>query len=288
MPGSPDASLSIKKEKADSGVAWAQAEMGRSYLFGSNGVPKDVEKAKSLLREAAEKGDSAAKESLGFQYLHDANYEEARRWFEAAAAGGRMRSLCRLGMMMKKGQVFDQNEQTRAEAFRLITISATLYRGTFKLAAMELAYFFRDSLPVMLHYLRPAVEEGKNTSAGVTGNYALGLIREANEYYGKKGSLAPGYNPVPEALFWYRRCSGKEETAADHPLVRFEREVRKNCAHCQMDLPEDKPSCCVECRAAYYCSRDCQVAHWRAGHKKDCVKKLKQRLGAEGKLEGEK
>jgi hypothetical protein len=174
-----------------------------------------------------------------------------------------------LGMMMLKGKAFDQNEQTRAEGFRLITISATLLHGRVNPAAAVLARFFRDSPPVMLHYLRPAVEEG---DTGVMDDYARGLLQLNAEYYEKKAYLTPGYSPVPELLFWYRQCGKKGE-----PL---ERTIRENCAHCEADLPEGKQSCCVECKAAYYCNRDCQVAHWKAGHKKDCVKKLKKRLRA--------
>ena len=282
-PESDDDIMSITKEKADAGIAWAQADMGKCYLYGHHGVPKDVEKALALFSEAAEKGSASAKHTLGHYYFGIANYKEARRWFEAAAAEGEMFSLFQLGVMMKRGQAFDQNKETRAEAFRLITTSATLYQGILKEPARELSFFFLTSMPVMLHYLRPAVEEG-NTSVAVMDNYARGLIYAAETYFGKNYAFVPGQSPVPEAMFWFRRCGRKEEHEEDNPLVRLEREIerkiRESCAHCRADLPEGKQSCCVECKAAYYCNRDCQVAHWKAGHKKDCVKNLKKRLRA--------
>ena len=118
----------------------------------------------------------------------------------------------------------------------------------------------------------------------VMDNYARGLIYAAETYFGKNYAFVPGQSPVPEAMFWFRRCGRKEEHEEDNPLVRLEREIerkiRESCAHCRADLPEGKQSCCVECKAAYYCNRDCQVAHWKAGHKKDCVKNLKKRLRA--------
>jgi tetratricopeptide (TPR) repeat protein len=242
-----------------------------------------VEKAFSLLREAAEKGSAEAKGFLGEYYLNHGNYEEARRWYEAAASDGGMYETFRLGMMIKDGEAFDQNEQTRAEAFRLITISATLLDGLYIEPALELSTFFRSSTPVNLHYLRPAVEGG-DTDVETMDYYAVLLLREAISYYGRSAILAPGHSPVPEAMFWYRQCSNMEERDANHPLVRLEREIRKHCAHCRADLPEGKQPCCVECKAVYYCSRDCQVAHWKAGHKKDCVRKLKKRLKAAGTL----
>ena len=286
-PESDVETRAITKEKADSGIAWAQADFGAKTLFGLDGVPKDVEKGKSLLSEAAEKGSTRAKEILGSHYYDIENYVEARRWNEAAAAEGEMLSLFRLGMMMEDGQAFDKSEQTQAEAFRVVTISATLLGGPCNLATVELSNFFHDSLPVMLHYLRPAVEEG-STSETVVDNYALGLIKMAIECYGKRAIFAPGHSPVPEVMFWYRQYDRKEEPDANHFLVPLERKIREQCAQCEADLPEGKQSCCVECKAAYYCSRDCQFAHWKAGHKKDCVKRLKKRLRAEGKLDEEK
>ena len=37
--------------------------------------------------------------------------------------------------------------------------------------------------------------------------------------------------------------------------------VKVALINCRADLPEGKQSCCVECKAAYYCNRDCQVAN---------------------------
>ncbi|KAF6256113.1 hypothetical protein COO60DRAFT_1531023 [Scenedesmus sp. NREL 46B-D3] len=36
---------------------------------------------------------------------------------------------------------------------------------------------------------------------------------------------------------------------------------------------------CSGCRAARYCSRDCQAAHWRAGHRGVC-KRIRTAVGA--------
>ena len=283
---------SLTKEKADSGIVWAQAAMGRKYLVGLDGVPKDVDKALSLLHEAAEKGSARAKTALGEYYYQIANYEEARRWHEAAAAEGEIVALGQLGLMMKNGLAFDQNEQTRAEAFRLFTISATLFHYSFNPPAMELSRFFLDSPPVMLHYLRPFVEEG-NTSKGVMENYAVGLVKMTIEYYSPYGDnivwapgLVPGFSPVPEAMFWYRRSDARARSPddVDCPFARMEQKIRERCANCTIPLDRERKMCCVECKAMYYCGRDCQAAHWKAGHKKDCVKKLKKKLKAAGTL----
>ena len=47
----------------------------------------------------------------------------------------------------------------------------------------------------------------------------------------------------------------------------------KECAHCL--APDGQHGvalkACIRCKAAFYCGRACQTAHWRAGHKQFCV-----------------
>ena len=45
------------------------------------------------------------------------------------------------------------------------------------------------------------------------------------------------------------------------------------CANCQRR--EGATKTCSRCGQTTYCSRDCQKAHWEAGHAKECVKKPK-------------
>lgn len=51
--------------------------------------------------------------------------------------------------------------------------------------------------------------------------------------------------------------------------------VRGNCSWCMNPKVEAKKICgnCGNEKPIRYCSRECQVAHWTRGHKKDCVKK---------------
>jgi hypothetical protein len=43
---------------------------------------------------------------------------------------------------------------------------------------------------------------------------------------------------------------------------------RKHCEECGEQSPKLK--LCTQCRIVCYCSKKCQVAHWRAGHKQEC------------------
>ena len=44
------------------------------------------------------------------------------------------------------------------------------------------------------------------------------------------------------------------------------------CAHCSTQASKSNPlMTCSRCKSAFYCSRNCQRAHCKAGHKKICV-----------------
>ena len=45
---------------------------------------------------------------------------------------------------------------------------------------------------------------------------------------------------------------------------------RTICACCGKTKNEIKLMCCSRCRTFFYCSKECQKNHWRAGHKSDC------------------
>lgn len=52
----------------------------------------------------------------------------------------------------------------------------------------------------------------------------------------------------------------------------------KNCFQCQKtDSDTEKMYQCSKCKSVYYCSKECQIQHWKK-HKKQCQLKLLQRV----------
>ena len=48
---------------------------------------------------------------------------------------------------------------------------------------------------------------------------------------------------------------------------------RKSCSNCQKEeLVTREYKCCTRCKVACYCGKECQTAHWKAGHKQQCEK----------------
>ena len=54
---------------------------------------------------------------------------------------------------------------------------------------------------------------------------------------------------------------------------RIERRFTCNTCGAKGDLKKRKLKKCGRCKEVYYCSRDCQVEDWKAGHKDTCKKK---------------
>jgi len=44
------------------------------------------------------------------------------------------------------------------------------------------------------------------------------------------------------------------------------------CSCCGKTSDEKKFPRCKRCKRVAYCSKECQKKHWKAGHKKDCVR----------------
>ena len=50
--------------------------------------------------------------------------------------------------------------------------------------------------------------------------------------------------------------------------------ILQHCANCNQQEPAlGDYKKCNQCKAVVYCGRKCQLAHWKAGHKKVCAKK---------------
>eukprot|EP00562_Extubocellulus_spinifer_P031574 CAMPEP_0178724432 /NCGR_PEP_ID=MMETSP0699-20121125/26106_1 /TAXON_ID=265572 /ORGANISM="Extubocellulus spinifer, Strain CCMP396" /LENGTH=439 /DNA_ID=CAMNT_0020375637 /DNA_START=935 /DNA_END=2254 /DNA_ORIENTATION=+ len=279
--------LSILRTKAAEGKAWAQCLLGTKYFGGTLGLTVDRQRAESLYRKAADQGHPEAQYYLGKIEDARSNYAEACRLFEAAASQGHMIALCHLGIQYCQGHGV---EQDLIKAVRLITIAAKL-QTTVDFADRLLANSFasgtgglQESMVRATHYLKRAIENHE-LPAQFTVQYASFLRYISASYYPDYIIAPAGHNLMPEALFWYRRAHAipMSSTAPTIPsLETYDSSIKELCSFCYKRISTDKPKCCVECRAVYYCSRECQVADWKAGHKKDCVKALKKRLSAAG------
>ena len=56
-------------------------------------------------------------------------------------------------------------------------------------------------------------------------------------------------------------------------------EYNRQCANCQKSLSKSGGKQCSKCKITSYCDRDCQLSHWKAGHKKECKDLISRNAG---------
>lgn len=81
-------------------------------------------------------------------------------------------------------------------------------------------------------------------------------------------------------------CHADLKAALKNALAntRLKHTFTSRCSHCHKAPSDSEPKlmCCSGCKAAWYCGRECQVAHW-GQHKADCAKLNEARLRGSGK-----
>ena len=281
--------LRILRAKAAAGKAWAQCSLGNKHCHGLLGLAVDKQKGEHLYRRAADQGYSHAQYYLGRIEGERGNGSGACRLFEAAASQGHMNALGFLGIgTFLHYHDGDGVEKDDVKAVRLLTVSSKLQTaGRFAHAVLATCFAsgkggLKRSMVRSVHYLKPAVEISE-WSPEYLRTYAAVLHALSASYYPDYEIPPSGDNAMPEALFWYRRAHSTSVNAESVKcLEAYESSMKELCGCCYRTLSTDEPKCCLECKAVYYCSRECQAADWKAGHKKDCVKALKKRLRATG------
>lgn len=67
-------------------------------------------------------------------------------------------------------------------------------------------------------------------------------------------------------------CASKTAQDVNAPLYQHKAVIGKICAKCKSFKAPEKHRVCARCKEVYYCTKECQVAHWPA-HKASCKKK---------------
>ncbi|EJK62083.1 hypothetical protein THAOC_17319, partial [Thalassiosira oceanica] len=134
------------------------------------------------------------------------------------------------------------------------------------------------------HYLNIWASEDSTGMASYF--YSKSLLRLAKQLH--DGILGNGFNATPAIFFWMKNSCDMGYGDARELLKQWETIGQSYCANCAKESePGEKFKQCSKCRAQWYCSKECQVEAWRAGHKQDCkratILKFEDYLHAETK-----
>ncbi|HSK46232.1 MAG TPA: tetratricopeptide repeat protein [Candidatus Binatia bacterium] len=105
-------SISPLVQRAESGDAQAQVELGRAYEDGK-GVAQDDERAVQWFRKSADQGNAQAQNALGVMYSLgrgvQRDKEEAVRWYKKAAKQGLAEGIYNVAISYYNGEGVEEN-----------------------------------------------------------------------------------------------------------------------------------------------------------------------------------
>ena len=228
------------KNAAAQGSFVAAFNLGVMYRTGLV-MQQDNAEAVKWYRRAAEQGYAEAQFSLGLMYGigegEQQDNAEAVKWFHRAAEQGYAGAQYNLGVTYDKGHGVQQNY---AEAVNWFSKAA---EQGYAEAQYKLGVMYANGESIQQDFSKAVFWFEKAASQG-HGEAKLGL-EQVRLFQARASSAGP---PV---------SSGDAQGVC--------------CAHCAVqNLSGTSLKLCARCGIVSYCGRDCQIAHWKAGHKKSC------------------
>ena len=199
--------------------------------------------------------------------------KEVMQLYKNAAAQGLIDAAYNLWFMYHSGQVV---EQDYAEAVKWLRKPAEqgLAKAQYNLGiAFQNGEGVRQDYAEAVKWYRKAAEQGHANA-----QYNIGAL-----YYNGPQGVQQDFS---EAVFWFEKSASQGNDQAKWALEQL-RLVQKRapsadlqgtpsgalslCAHCAAQPPSGTSlKSCSRCGTVFYCGCDCQLAHWKAGHKKSC------------------
>jgi len=286
-------SIAFLTERAQGGKVWAQCRLGQEFAAMNN-----WDAAEAWFRKAADANYTMAETHLGkllfFGHVSSPNSPnrlEGLRLLKRAADKGEPFAQGCLGLYhfaQESEPNFEVDKRTD-EAVRLLTLSASRDMrkcSEFRtlLACLFLSHKGKRSLlrnEAVLYWTQKAANLGD-----AEGQYQLSkqLLEKGIWLY--RSPDVPGFSVVPVAYRWACRARDNED---EKERLAIREEVQAHIAYMEQNYLSSCANCgtgdtrqllrCIKCKAASYCSKACQKAHWRAGHKVDCCDN-KEKLNA--------
>jgi hypothetical protein len=273
---------------------WLLRVVASEYMKGTGGLKKDIKKAMKLFKRAADLGNTMAQDELAFYYFNGCGdsdsdmircLKKAKYYAEKAADQGASNSQYILAALIINISVCNNNRDE--EVLQLMTLAA--FQG-HQQARYSLASIYgrmmsqnkssvrgeawRKNLLLSLYWYGKGAEVEKKNPEGCQSlrNMALHLHRAMALLWHPRDDTnrdpLPGYSHIPF-------CTWALAKGGHHTPFNFFKSPfdcwKHRCANCNiMSEEKEEFKVCARCKAFHYCSKKCQVEHWKAGHKVDC------------------
>ena len=277
---------------AERGVSWAQTSLGKSMMIGgTQGFKKQEREGLKWIEKAAAQNYPSALCCLsglyrtGFASVEKSQVKANELLMRSANLGDAFTNSS-LAKFHSTGS--DGFEEDPNEAIFRATVAHALDASN-ALAAMTLGFYLKpeqatESSPYLAcYYLNIAANEDKD---GTACYFCSNELVDLSKHLLHSQDRIPGFNVMPSAFFWLRKSRDMGYSKARKVLKEWESVGQSRCANCSKEAKTgEKFKQCSKCKAQWYCSKECQVEAWKAGHKKDCkratILKFEDYLNAE-------
>ena len=292
-----DATEWVKTIKPNDQRHWLLQSLASEHMHGTNGLRKNIKKAVKLYKRAADLGNTDAQDELAVCYFFgygDSGYggsiitrclEKAKYYAEKAAYQGAINSQNILAHLLRESEDCNRDEK----AFQLLTLAAFQgclqsgrllgYRYEERFRRMTTAGApvgnkeWRKNLLLSLYWYGKSAEVEKKNSKECKSlpNMVVYLDLAMRELWHRRDdgyhASLPGYSHIPFCTWALAKGVKQTTVISTSDLGRW----KNRCANCKhVSEKNDQFKSCARCKAFHYCSKKCQVEHWKAGHKVDC------------------
>jgi len=233
----------------DKGKAWAQTNLASSYKLG-RGVPQ--------------------------------SYEQAIKYYDMAVKQGDPNAMCSLACMYERGQGVAKSLKKAAELYALATnqghASAQFNLGNAYANGNGVDQSYEKSIELYTLAANQGAAEAQ---------YNLG-----NAY--ANGGRGVAQSNAMARKWWLKAALEGRKNAINILEILDKREGKTTptlpcCAACGTFKTTRCPlKNCKQCHLVQYCNRECQMKHWKEGHKRDCKRLQKEHEKKQAAVGGEK
>lgn len=287
--------------------AYALGEIGDAYEKGIRGKKRNLKKALEYYEQAAEMGNHEAQARIAV-YYHNGEFhewkipksqEKAMDLAQRAVDQGNRIAQYLLGSFLSSHDT-TCSTKTATRSFRLYAISA--YQGDIY-GVLELEKCYSEQFEILNERKNKSIQEEAETR-----KYLLLSLYWAGRFWNNKkredelpphvlmnGMAKFALNFQKAIKLWHVRSCFHLESFTGYSHIPFSSSMLSMIVKVSHDESLEKPfqiydywkhicaNCgkrggtkecvlktCARCKAFSYCSKKCQVTHWKAGHKVDC------------------
>ncbi|EJK45908.1 hypothetical protein THAOC_35455 [Thalassiosira oceanica] len=261
---------------AKRGVSWAQTSVGRSMIYGQGGFKKQEKAGLEWLNKAVAQDFPPALSELsdlhrvGFKSVVRKSQEKANKLLLKSANLDYAFANSELASYYIRGaNGFEMNPD---ESYFRASVAFALDGADGQAAFILGGFHYDKDVPrpspyLACYYTNIATSEDDNGYS--CHMYSKSLLRLTSHLHG--GYAINGSNDKAAIFFWSRKSRDLGCDDAIRLLKKWESNEQSSCANCAKKAEAGaKFKQCSKCTAQWYCSKECQVKAWRAGHKKDC------------------